>query len=67
MIEVYIPELQRLPPGETIHPFTITPHLGFEEYDLAAQIAFSHHYLVMDGQLEPSPRRFATSGLPSST
>jgi SAM-dependent methyltransferase len=53
VIEVYIPELQRLPPGETVHPFTVTPaHLGFEEYDIAAQIAVSHHYWVVDGQLE---------------
>ncbi len=53
VIEVYIPELQRLPPGETVHAFTVTPtHLAFEEYDLATQIAFSHHYWVVDGQLE---------------
>ena len=25
VIEVYIPELQRLPPGETIHAFAVTP------------------------------------------
>jgi SAM-dependent methyltransferase len=61
VIEVYIPELQRLPPGETIHAFTVTPtHLGFEEYDVATQIAFSHHYWVVDGQLETfsSPHRY---------
>jgi SAM-dependent methyltransferase len=53
VIEVYVPELQRLPPGETVHPFTATPtHLGFEEYDVATQIAFSHHYWVIDGRLE---------------
>jgi hypothetical protein len=53
VIEVYIPELQRLPPGETIHAFAVTPtHLGFEEYDVATQIAFSHHYWVVDGRLE---------------
>jgi SAM-dependent methyltransferase len=53
VIEVYIPELQRLPPGETFHAFAVTPtHLGFEEYDVATQIAFSHHYWVRDGQLE---------------
>lgn len=52
-IEVYIPELQRLPPGETIHAFAVTPtHLGFEEYDVATQIAFSHHYWMVDGQME---------------
>jgi len=61
VIEVYIPQLQRLPPGETIHAFTVTPtHLGFEEYDLATQIAVSHHYWVVDGQLETlsAPHRY---------
>ncbi len=61
VIEVYVPELQRLPPGETIHPFTVTAaHLGFEEYDVASQIALSHHYWVVDGQLETrsSPHRY---------
>jgi SAM-dependent methyltransferase len=53
VIEVYIPELRRLPPGETIHAFDVTPaHLGFEEYEVATQIAFSHHYWVVDGKLE---------------
>jgi hypothetical protein len=53
VIEVYIPELQRLPPGETIHAFDVTEtHLGFEEYDVATQIAHSHHYWVTDGRLE---------------
>ena len=53
VIEVSIPQLQRLPPGETVHAFTVTPtHLGFEEYDVGTQIAFSHHYWVVDGKLE---------------
>jgi SAM-dependent methyltransferase len=53
VIELYVPELQRLPPGETIHPFAVTPtHLGFEEYDVATQIAYSHHYWMIDGQVE---------------
>lgn len=61
VIEVYIPVLQRLPAGETVHPFDLTPtHLGFEEYDVAAQIAVSHHYWVIDGRLETfsSPHRY---------
>jgi SAM-dependent methyltransferase len=61
VIENYIPELQRLPPGETIHVFTATPtHLGFEEYDVATQIAFSHHHWVIDGKLETrsAPHRY---------
>jgi SAM-dependent methyltransferase len=62
VIENYIPELQRLPPGETIRVFTATPdHLGFEDYDVATQIAYSHHYWVIDGQLKTfsSPHRYA--------
>ena len=53
VIECYIPELRRLPPGETIHPFDVTAtHLGFEEYDFATQIAYSHHYWMEHGALE---------------
>ncbi len=61
VIENYIPELRRLPPGETVHVFAATPtHVAFEEYDVATQIAFSHHYWVIDGQLETfsSPHRY---------
>lgn len=61
VVENYIPELQRLPPGETIRVFTATPaHLGFEEYDVATQIAVSHHRWVIDGQLRTfsSPHRY---------
>lgn len=61
VIENYVPELQRLPPGETIRVFTATPaHVGFEEYDVAAQMAVSHHYWMMDGQLRTfsSPHRY---------
>jgi len=62
VIELYIPQLQRLPPGETICAFTVTPtHLGFEEYDVATQIAYSHHYWVHDGELTTfsAPFRYA--------
>ena len=53
VIEVIVPGLQRLPPGETVRPFTVTPtHLGFDEYDVASQIAFSHHYWMIDDALE---------------
>jgi hypothetical protein len=61
VIENYIPALQRLPPGETINVFTATPtHLGFEEYNVATQIALSHHYWLIDGQLKTfsSPHRY---------
>ena len=53
VIEVMVPELQRLPPGETFRAFTVTPaHLGFEEYDVARQTSYSHHYWMADGQVE---------------
>ena len=53
VIEVVVPGLQRLPPGETVQAFTVTPsHLGFDEYDVASQGLVSHHYWVVDGQLE---------------
>jgi SAM-dependent methyltransferase len=53
VIEVEVPALQRLPPGETIRAFTVTPtHLGFDEYDIAAQGLISHHYWVEGDQLE---------------
>ena len=61
VIENYIPELRRLPPGETTHVSTATPtHVGYEEYDVASQIAVSHHYWAIDGQLKTfsSPHRY---------
>jgi hypothetical protein len=61
VIEVVVPELQRLPPGETVRAFAITPtHLGFDGYDVAKQGLISHHYWVIDGKLETfsSPFRY---------
>jgi SAM-dependent methyltransferase len=53
VIEVMVPALQRLPPGEAVRSFTVTPtHLGFDEYDVASQGLVSHHYWVVDGQLD---------------
>jgi SAM-dependent methyltransferase len=53
VIEVLLPDLQRLPPGETIRPFAVTPtRLGFDEYDVVSQGLISHHYTVTDGELE---------------
>jgi SAM-dependent methyltransferase len=53
VIEVIVPDLQRLPPGETIRAFTVTPqHLGFDEYDIAAQRLISHHYWMGNGEVE---------------
>lgn len=61
VIENYIPELQRLPPGETVHVFAATQsHVGFEEYNVTEQIAISHHFWVIEGRLTTfsSPHRY---------
>jgi SAM-dependent methyltransferase len=53
VIEVLVPGLRRLPPGETFQPFDVSPtHLGFDEYDVAAQGLISHHYWIDDGKVE---------------
>ena len=54
VIEVGIPDLQRLPFGERFRPFDISAeHLGFDEYDVATQFQASHHYTrVEDGRFE---------------
>jgi hypothetical protein len=53
VMEVVVPQLRRLPPGENVRAFTVTPtHLGFDEVtDFVAQQSWSHHYWVLDGQL----------------
>jgi SAM-dependent methyltransferase len=53
VMEVMVPQLRRLPPGETVRAFKISPtRLGFEEYEFATQRSWSHHYWVIDGRLE---------------
>jgi hypothetical protein len=53
VIEVGVPELQRLPPGETIHAFHVSEtRLGFDEYDVAQQGLTSHHFELVDGAVE---------------
>ena len=52
LIEVGIPDLQRLPPGQTVCPFALEDdHLGFDEYDVANQGLVSHHFTLEDGRL----------------
>jgi len=47
VIEVLVPGLRRLPPGESFQPFAVGPtHLGFDEYDVARQGLISHHYWI---------------------
>ena len=53
VIEVGVPELQRLPPGETIRTFDVSEsRWGLDEYDVARQGLTSHHFEIVDGRLE---------------
>ncbi len=53
VIEVMIPDLRRLPPGETFKVFHgSASHWGIDEYDFAAQGLISHHLETVDGVLE---------------
>jgi SAM-dependent methyltransferase len=53
VIEVGVPSLQRLPPGETVRAFAVTPtYLGFDEFDVVNQGLISHHYTVEAGNLQ---------------
>jgi SAM-dependent methyltransferase len=53
LIEVGVPGLQRLPPGETIRAFHVSEsRWGFDEFDVADQGLTSHHFELVDGRLE---------------
>jgi SAM-dependent methyltransferase len=53
VIEVGVPELQRLAPGETLRAFHVSEtRWGLDEYDVARQGLTSHHFEIVDGRLE---------------
>jgi SAM-dependent methyltransferase len=53
VIEVGIPELQRLPPGETFRVFHASEaRWGIDEYDVARQGLISHHLEIVGERLE---------------
>jgi SAM-dependent methyltransferase len=53
LIELGIPDLQRLPPGETMRVFHASEtHWGIDEYDVANQGLTSHHLELVDGRFE---------------
>ena len=53
VVEVMVPELRRLPPGENFHVFASSDsHWGVDEYDVAKQGLVSHHISVVDGKLD---------------
>jgi SAM-dependent methyltransferase len=50
VVEVGVPGLQRLPPGQTIQDFHLSKtKWGLDEYDVATQGLISHHFTFADG------------------
>ena len=55
VVEVGIPELQRLPPGETLRAFHVSEtSWSFDEIEVATQELTSHHFELVDGRMERS-------------
>ena len=53
VVEVGVPRLRALPPGQDAHVFSHAPgYVGYDRYtDLVAQQAVSHHFLAQDGDV----------------
>jgi SAM-dependent methyltransferase len=68
LIEVGVPDLRRLPPGQDTVPFTVAPgregggYLGFDQYDIVTQQFTSNHVTVSadgHGRFRRIPFRYA--------
>ncbi|HEY2777135.1 MAG TPA: methyltransferase domain-containing protein [Gaiellaceae bacterium] len=60
VVEMFVPQLRRLPPGQSFVPFDVTPeHLGFDEYDVLTQRLVSHHYWPARGKQGSGEFRYA--------
>ena len=58
LIELGVPALRLLPPGQTVVPFEVTDlHTGLDTYDPVTQQATSHHYT----RLEDGTYRYSVS------
>ena len=59
VIEVMVPDLRRLPPGDRFVVFDGSEtHWGIDEYDVANQGLISHHFEVREGAVEKSSGPF---------
>ena len=65
VIENYVPQLRRLPPGGRFVPFEVSPgHVGVDEFDVVNQRLVSHHWWVgadgagPDGSTDRTPQRY---------
>ncbi len=59
VVETHVPELQRLPPGQTILPFRADPGgLSFDVYDVVTQRFSSQHYRFSGQGVRSTPVEF---------
>ena len=59
VVETFVPQLRRLPPGERYVPFDVGPgHIGIDEYDVVEQRLTSHHVWTADGTRFQSHHRY---------
>jgi SAM-dependent methyltransferase len=56
VIEARVPELQRLPLGQTVLPWRAEPDaLSYYVYDVVSQRLSGRHYYLQEGRIQPSP------------
>ncbi len=59
VVETHVPELQRLPPGQTILPFRADPSgLSFDVYDVVTQRFSSQHFRFSEQGVRATPVEF---------
>ena len=62
IVEVTVPQVRRLPPGEIGRVFEMRPdHVGIETFDdLVGQVTWSHHWMDVRGHLlhHAAPSRY---------
>ncbi len=53
VVEVIVPQLRRVPPGEHARVFELSAdHVGIETFDdVVGQVSWSHHWMEVDGRL----------------
>lgn len=62
VVEVFVPQLRRMPPGQSAVPFHVGErHVGLDTVDVVTQRAVSHHF-VRTGTVDEAGRPLATYG-----
>jgi hypothetical protein len=65
VMEVLVPELRRLPPGESVRAFATDPaHVGIDRYDVATQGVVSWHAWMQETEMPTfaAPFRYVWPG-----